>query len=974
MDVENKMLLPHTGSPGRSHVPNFSRPSLAKQPLESMTVEQPNEGKPKQHNSIPITRNPQRTANITRWDGSTRTYSSWDGLRRDEELWFPDGDCLVHFYSRGHSRRGPSLRVPFESLKQAQCTPLFQLCSAQMIPESNTTSPTTSENSSTSGSDFSLAGSAGAKFELYIPCPEETPKDERLAYHVTTRNFFAWMCGKPLVGNHLGKSIANLLDRMVLYRDEQVDNVQHLTYYLEQSGYLDFGNCPDYALAMLSFAEHFELRDLWIDAFVHCVGMNESISLSPEFGETSRVTKALITRAYLEMDLHLGRVSRALSNFLDDDLSSSYLGLSEGARAHLDRFRSFLHSYYVHKFGYWPPPQGSAYPKSLYRSMYDEFSKLYSYLADTENTDIIQKAASGGICVLQNVDAFDGRHKYDPLPYQLPLLPELDLSEKRTSPHKGKRTLRLGSWDAKKDRKINVRSALATATNSHDAALTSCPLIKEYAQFERDLSSTQEEKVSVSDARKVRWLLIYGVVQMLISITRAPPEVRDTEGSPYPLCCLTAGTPPWAFGSKSSATSSTVSPVTPTTPSSFSVNLATKVEEETPRRESTISIHPDCETDNYFTHIPFSRRAEADPSFVPQPLRPSHSRTVTNSTSPVLRASSIRKNLHLRKRFSHRRRGSIKAPRPIRPSQFTEILVHGYGNGLNKASIESTNRTDSGTDASALSLASTPDASPSSSTRPSEETSPTEPTTEATLTFSEQAREARTPILNAIQLDSIHDPPPSLSSASSGALSWAEEANSFSAVSPASSATELSISIYDIAAATTAVDRFIPSSPMSSASSNYSRDSLHDDSSSNSSGSWSTKSTSDDAGISPASSAPASVGHSRNGSLAKVLRAVESMNGAFPEEKDGPVSMGGGKGGEGDRKVDAFSLKGFAKMLAPEEASECGDSVRNVVVVEEKEVKVVDSMESLRARYMDVDLLDALLPEVEREIAVVAAA
>ena len=35
------------------------------------------------------------------------------------------------------------------------------------------------------------------------------------------------------------------------------------------------------------------------------------------------------------------------------------------------------------------------------------------------------------------------------------------------------------------------------------------------------------------------------MLQTLISVTRAPVEVRDTEGVSYPLCCQIAGTPPW---------------------------------------------------------------------------------------------------------------------------------------------------------------------------------------------------------------------------------------------------------------------------------------------------------------------------------------------------------------------------------------------------------------------------------------------
>lgn len=882
----------------------------------------------------------------------------------------------MHFYSKGHSRRGPSLRVHFESLKQAQCAPLFDVCLAQLTPGSEAESSIGSNNGSSGGLTSRFQGSSSARYELYIPCPEDIPREEAFAYHLTTRNFFAWMFGKPLVGSHLGKSLVNLLERMMLFRNEEADNVQDFTTYLEDSGYLDFGNCPDYALAMLSFAEHFELRDLWIDAFVHCVGMNENLCSSPEFGAISRVSKALITRAYLEMDLHLGRVARAISNFLEDELSSSYLGLSEGARSHLDRFRSFLHSYYVNKFGYWPPPQGSGFAKSLYQSMYYEFSKLYSYLADTENIDIIQKAASGGICVLQNVEAFDGRHKYDPLPYQLPLLPEYDSLEKRTQSQKHMRSLRINSKDAKKDHKLTVRTALAAATNSGDEMITSCSLVQEYTQFEQELSAKQEEKVSITDARKVRWLLVYGVVQSLISVIRAPPEVRDIEGPKYPLCCLTAGTPPWAYSSKSSLASPTDSPTTPSSSSTDLMAQGKEPQELDSRPMSHISIHPDCETDNYFVNIPFNRRTDTDPTCVPQPLRPLHIRTGTSASAPVVRTSSIRKNLHLPKRFSQRRANSIKAPTPIKTNQFCEILVHGYGNGLNKATVDTTYQIDFDVDKSEDSRATTPaqpfelDASPAQS--PQTPKGPIDHQLSAQpSSFSEHAHEARTPTLKPIQLDAIHQPLPSImhnpspsTSETSLPLSWAEEAESLS-IAPISNPPDLSISIYDIAAATAAGR--IPASPPSSASSNYSRDSLHADNAD--SPCWSTASASD-SGSDPASGL-SSVGHSRSSSLGDVLSAVRDMNGALPEMDHASVGKEGDSSGSSSSR-SSLSLPKFAKMLAAEEGSDCGES--GVQVDADKEVKRRDSMESLRAKYMNMDVFSALMSDFGEDVGTAIAA
>ena len=55
------------------------------------------------------------------------------------------------------------------------------------------------------------------------------------------------------------------------------DNVQDILDYMDEEGYADMRNQPDHALAVLFFAEHFRFKDLWIDAFAHCTGMQEKL-------------------------------------------------------------------------------------------------------------------------------------------------------------------------------------------------------------------------------------------------------------------------------------------------------------------------------------------------------------------------------------------------------------------------------------------------------------------------------------------------------------------------------------------------------------------------------------------------------------------------------------------------------------------------------------------------------------------------
>ncbi len=270
------------------------------------------------------------------------------------------------------------------------------------------------------------------------------------------------------------------------------------------------------------------------------------------FQHISRTSQALISRAHLEMDLRLERAGASLCNFLENDLSGAYLGLSKEAHLHLERFRSFLHTFYINKHGYWPPTSGSrnsgSLPRAVYCSMYFEFRNLYEYLVDATSGVAIQdnKPVDGGICVYQNILAFDRRNKYSSLPHPLPLVPKLPAQLNR--PKSFGRLF--GNRQAKLDRRIRAVDALSAARNMEEDEVMSCSLVREYQSFEKSWTMREDSNVSCADARKVRWILVYAILQTLISVTRAPKEVRDTEGVAYPLCCQIGGTPPWVPGQK----------------------------------------------------------------------------------------------------------------------------------------------------------------------------------------------------------------------------------------------------------------------------------------------------------------------------------------------------------------------------------------------------------------------------------------
>lgn len=371
------------------------------------------------------------------------------------------------------------------------------------------------------------------------------------------------------------------------------------------------------------------------------------------------------------MDIELGRTTSAVRDFLEDDLSSAHLGLTSGSRNVLDRFRSFLHSFYVDKFGYWPPPKGVTFSKALFQSLYFDFKTLYDYLVDSDSTADLasQKLASGGICVLQNVDSFDKRHRFSSLPHPLPLIPKevSSLKTKRTLSQKTLKSMTIGTRQCKDERNLSARAALIMATNGQSEAR----IIQAYMRFERQcITICTEEKTCIADARKVRWLLIYGTLQYLVSALRAPSEVRDTEGPKYHLNCLVREP-----AQLQTATTSVPAPVTNTAISPIDKYIAelSGTSGDT-YNGKPMAIEPDCQNYDYFSHTNTdhgSRRASVD---VPAPLK----------VSQLSRASSVRS----RRRLSLSALGSGRNNISLKQQSHCDIIIPGYGNGLNDAHVD----------------------------------------------------------------------------------------------------------------------------------------------------------------------------------------------------------------------------------------------------------------------------------------------
>ncbi|KAI1145354.1 hypothetical protein F4825DRAFT_457596 [Nemania diffusa] len=480
---------------------------------------------------------------VMRWDGASRSKEAWDGLRRDPELWFLDGDCDIHLHGEGQSRRGPAFRVPYSALVEANCQLLIDNFESRTQSKSNGVNKDDDVDAASS-----LEGSTGDRIELFIPAPAELDKRRSYDYHLATRNFFAFIFRRPVVGECLGSTLITLMHSLHQFRTSGADNVRDLMSYVDEQGYSYLNGQPTYALAMLRLAETFQLRDLYIDAFAHSCGMGDQLCLISEYQLLCSATRLSLRRARLEMHSRLGKASNMLKTFLKDEMFEMDIMVCPGARAHLQRFRAFLQEVYAAYFGYYPPPsidaQTTIFEADVFRAMRHDFKALYEFLVDEnyEGSQTSTKPTGSGIDVLRDIKLFDKRYSYETLLRPFPLLP--DIPRERSS-------YWIISWrnrpsKASQPRGSNALTALSVATNSRCPDVVENHLVYAYRKFEEgQIPSVKEGNMEPVDGRKLRWILIYAIYQTLRHSTGIATEISDATGAAYHLGISTAGLPPW---------------------------------------------------------------------------------------------------------------------------------------------------------------------------------------------------------------------------------------------------------------------------------------------------------------------------------------------------------------------------------------------------------------------------------------------
>lgn len=557
---------------------------------------------------------------IRRWIGAGRPVARWNKLRKDPELWDPNGDVLIFLGRKGQApKQPPSLRLSSHIIEATESRFLVTLLREGSneediyLPPSpagygthlslgrdglGRDGPLTPPISEEASSRDELEGQIS--YEMYFPPPANLNRADQLRHQITTRNVFAVLYHASLVGMSLYQALSDLHTRLDSYMPPDNDNVAQIVKYLSVRGIDDVRSDPATAVSLLAWAESPDVRweDGWRESFIHCAGMDGELERCPDIKHTTPIARALLERATLETQLRVQAAEERLSEFSYGDMWAAAGAAANGpARGAADRLQEMLQSHYTKIYGSWPPaPQTSSRPgsadadgdvgedmwltRTVAMSLQRDFGALYDYLVDRDIVWDVSEARSGRKWMMASESGnlafeadsaeapmtdmlieFDNKLRFPHIPHPYPLIPES--IPPNVAPSTGKEG-GLFKYSKKADAASNAgpgsragamerRVQLAYTESTNIYALGSdfiqSDLVDAFVRFEK---GDRVGEVDPSTARRGRWVLLYGILQTLASVSVDDARVRHHEGVSYHLNPRLKGTriPPWKRGGR----------------------------------------------------------------------------------------------------------------------------------------------------------------------------------------------------------------------------------------------------------------------------------------------------------------------------------------------------------------------------------------------------------------------------------------
>ncbi|KAI4158608.1 MAG: hypothetical protein LQ342_007260 [Letrouitia transgressa] len=541
---------------------------------------------------------------IRRFEGGGKLPQlGWKSLSNNPELWDENGDTFVYMYMRGsRTKPPPSFRInsrvielsgskflmdQLYHVQEPEGWPPFRPDEADgnVSPEDsdyeayrngvNLTNLRADDEDQDSirpvdmNRQYHATAPRGIRHEIYIPWPGVETGTHSTIWHITTRNFFAVMYdASALVGTTLHEAMYKLFERVTMfpdYLDRNISKIAWITDYVVRHKFDDVRNNPSYAASLLAFSETqgVRWREGYIEAFVHCVGMlNMGLQTIPEWRYITPHTKMYLTNANMEIEQRIHRAQGWLLSFDFNEMWPTSSAPQSVARGCFDRLRKWLCKYYENAFLHWPPTNDQTWlTRDMVLRLKNDFHGLYDYLVDRDiifdgtqyrpgqKWSIISKSGQGfkadtfDLPLTDILVGFDNRNQFPHIPHPYCITPtSVPAHSKPKSSFTLKKPSSPSDLLAQSRRKALSYAEASNVYTLRDQYMHT-DLVTNFIRFEQ---SDMVDSLDPFEARRGRWVLIYGILQVLATVSVDSPNLRYKEGAQYHLSPQMKGVVPWA--------------------------------------------------------------------------------------------------------------------------------------------------------------------------------------------------------------------------------------------------------------------------------------------------------------------------------------------------------------------------------------------------------------------------------------------
>ncbi|OBS18733.1 hypothetical protein FPOA_10461 [Fusarium poae] len=551
-------------APTESRLPSVSSstPSqylLSRSPRSQISCNIPLAGPPPTGKLPPIPQTtPVSAPQMKRWCGGGKPITKWNKMRKDPELWDPNGDVLIYLGRNGQSL--PTMRISSYIIEATNSRYLTSLLNQGSLEgQANPPpSPRGEYYEAKLGQDLrdgiltppasgrTSIGDMGGQvlYKMHFPPPQNAKSIDQLRHQITTRNFFALLLNASLVGLSLHESLSDLHVRLDSYMPPNNDNVSQIVRYIYNRDLDDVRNSPSMAMSLLLWAEEPDVRweEGWRECFTHCVGMYDLVQRCKDFKRISPSTRQLMDRASKEMSDRVQAAEDRLAGFRFQDIYIFTPETVSEMRA-IGRLKDMFLQHFEREYGSWPPASSAQQDgrsvntaendRWLTRTLAMKLQKDFGALPITSDTDYLP--------IADMMIEFDKKYRFPHIPHPYPLLPESTGSSRRNDAK-----TRADHINAL-ERRIRLAYMESYNENEMDSGFVTNSLVQAFERFEK---TDDIENMSPGTARRSRWILIYGILQSLASISVDDGRVQYSDKVEYHLSPRLEGVklPPWKRG------------------------------------------------------------------------------------------------------------------------------------------------------------------------------------------------------------------------------------------------------------------------------------------------------------------------------------------------------------------------------------------------------------------------------------------